>query len=178
MPANNTTFKQEFNSPPDNFPAAGGLSHETMSHKNSAYAACIEKLLFQKEELLHQLSQLNEALDAEAKSSAGDKHETGRARIQTEIEKVGNLLLLVEKNINELTASSNQSVVGTVQKGSFIKTSGGNFYMGIALGKITNASNTFYAVSPASPIGKLLLGKRVGENFQLNQLNYIIEAIE
>ena len=41
--------------------------------------------------------ELYQSLNSEEKSSAGDKHETGRAMIQLEIEKLGNQIKKIEK---------------------------------------------------------------------------------
>jgi hypothetical protein len=53
------------------------------------------------------LDLLYESLNSEIKSSAGDKHETGRAMIQLEIEKTGNQLKEVEKNYEYLLKINN-----------------------------------------------------------------------
>ena len=45
----------------------------------------------------HTMQSNQEALDSESKSSAGDKHETGRAMLQLEMEKAGQQLQEVEK---------------------------------------------------------------------------------
>ena len=47
------------------------------------------------------INEIQESLTSETKSSAGDKHETGRAMLQLEREKAGNQLAEIQK-INQL----------------------------------------------------------------------------
>lgn len=66
--------------------------------KKDAYNFCV---LFVNERLARiqgQIKELETALTSETKSSAGDKHETGRAMIQLEREKLGQQLAELEKN--------------------------------------------------------------------------------
>ena len=46
------------------------------------------------------IQELQESLTSETKSSAGDKHETGRAMLQLEREKAGQQLAEIKKLIN------------------------------------------------------------------------------
>ena len=46
----------------------------------------------------NQKKELFESLESETKSSAGDKHETGRAMIQLEIEKLGKQRQVVDQD--------------------------------------------------------------------------------
>lgn len=55
-----------------------------------------------------------------------------------------------------------------IQRGSLVKTSVGNFLISSSLGKISIGTNQYYAVSEASLIGELLLGKKVQDQFILN----------
>ena len=51
-----------------------------------------EKLLAEMEDIEAQLHSLQDSLHAETKSSAGDKHETGRAMIHQEMRQVNDTL--------------------------------------------------------------------------------------
>ena len=50
----------------------------------------------------NQKKELKQALNSESKSSAGDKHEIGRAMIHLEMEKLGNLITEAEQNFKKL----------------------------------------------------------------------------
>lgn len=124
------------------------------------------------------MAQLKEALGSESKSTAGDKHETGRAMIQLEQERAGNQLAQAEQlllnlqSINVLLPAAE-----TVQLGSLTITNKGNFYVSVGLGKITIDDETYYAISPTAPIAVALLGKRVGEGAMFNGQQFTVMAI-
>lgn len=106
-----------------------------------------------------------EALDSESKSSAGDKHETGRAMLQLEMEKAGQQLSEVQKMKLVVEKIQTSLVSKAIGLGTVIRSEKGSYFLGISIGAITIAGESFFVISPNSPIGKLLLGKVVGEHF-------------
>ena len=114
------------------------------------------------------ISSNQKALQSETKSSAGDKHETGRAMLQLEIEKASQQL----KGINEMKITLAKIDVFKQHKiahlGSIIETNHGNYFLSISAGKLTIYDKNYFAVSTFSPIGKRLLGKKTGEQFTFN----------
>lgn len=123
------------------------------------------------------LHEAQEAANNETKSSAGDKHETGRAMAQLETEKLSAQLndALNQKQLIAKINSNLQSKQITI--GSLVYTTNGIFYIVISLGKIDINNETIYAISPQSPIGKLLLTKKEKDSFSLNGKMYVIEKI-
>lgn len=120
---------------------------------------------------------LNSDLASDHKSSAGDKHETGRAMIQLEQEKLSNQLsqfALQKETISKLT----QPDAEKVQLGSLVNTDKGVFYISIGLGKITVNNVDVFCISTSSPIGQLLLNLSVGSTYTFNGMsNSILEII-
>jgi len=114
------------------------------------------------------ISSNQKALQSETKSSAGDKHETGRAMLQLEIEKASQQL----KGINEMKITLAKIDVFKQHKiahlGSIIETNHGNYFLSISAGKLTIYDKNYFAVSTFSPIGKRLLVKKTGEQFTFN----------
>ena len=75
-----------------------------------------------------------ESANDETKSSAGDKHETGRAMAQLEQEKNAQQLneaLALREQLNKIDPLQRSS---SIQPGSFVKTNLGNFYISISAG--------------------------------------------
>ncbi|MBQ20670.1 MAG: 3-oxoacyl-ACP synthase [Flavobacteriales bacterium] len=127
--------------------------------------------------LQHILKEAQQAANNETKSSAGDKHETGRAMAQLETEKLTAQLseaLNIKQNLTQINPTITNN---TVVLGSMVYTNKGNFYMAASIGKVTIANEVFFAISPASPIGKLLLTKKEKESFSLNDNEYTILAV-
>lgn len=124
------------------------------------------------------IDSLQEALNSETKSSAGDKHETGRAMIQLEREKLGKQLAevhLLQDLFKKIPPKNNLSHVGL---GSVVYTDQQNYYLGISAGELKVDGVSFYAIAPNTPVGKLLIGKVVGDIVVFNSKEILIKRIE
>lgn len=124
------------------------------------------------------LADLKESITNETKSTAGDKHETALAMLQTEQANISGQL-------NEMTAQKtilekiNPAIAATVVvNGSLIKTNKGYFYMSIAAGKAVIESVAVIALSQQSPLGTKLTGLSAGDEIEVNNNKYCIETIE
>ncbi len=113
----------------------------------------------------------------ETKSSAGDKYETGRAMMHLEMEKLAGQLTEAEKQKALLTQLPLSGVSQTVQSGSVVYTSIGNYFLAVSAGTLIVNGETFTSISAASPLGKILLGKTVGETVTLNHKMFQIVKI-
>ncbi|MEW7289725.1 3-oxoacyl-ACP synthase [Aquimarina sp. 2304DJ70-9] len=114
------------------------------------------------------ISDIQESLTSETKSTAGDKHETGRAMLQLEREKAGQQLAEVQKLQEILAKIDISSCSEHVRLGSLVATSRGNYFLSISAGKILVKNEWYYAIATNSPIGKLMLGKTIGSEFSFN----------
>ena len=113
----------------------------------------------------------------ETKSSAGDKYETARAMIQQEIDKYSLQLRDAEKQKSLLTGIPETTDV-IIRNGSLVNTNNGIFFISISIGPLVIEKETYLAISPVSPIGALLLGKRKGDTFQFRGNEYRVEEVE
>ncbi|MEO8933653.1 MAG: 3-oxoacyl-ACP synthase [Xanthomarina sp.] len=109
------------------------------------------------------IEEIQESLTSETKSSAGDKHETGRAMLQLEREKAGNQLAEIQKLQETLSKIDVFNTSTTICLGSVVFTSFSNFFISISAGELKVEGQIFYAISPITPIGKLLIGRQVGD---------------
>lgn len=123
------------------------------------------------------IEELQIALTTETKSSAGDKHETGRAMLQLEREKLGNQLAEISKvkeALSKINITNNLSKIGL---GSIVYTTQSNYFIAISSGELKVNNETFFAISPGTPIGKLLLGKQVGDEERFRQNQFTITRV-
>lgn len=124
------------------------------------------------------LADLKESGTNETKSTAGDKHETALAMLQIEQANVRGQLKdsLSQKNLLE---KINPALVATViANGSLVKTNRGYFFLSIALAKVIIDGNTIMAISPQSPLGNQLIGRKAGGIISINNNQYAIESFE
>ncbi|HLV40029.1 3-oxoacyl-ACP synthase [Xanthomarina sp.] len=123
------------------------------------------------------IEEIQESLTSETKSSAGDKHETGRAMLQIEREKAGSQLAEIQK-LQELLSKIDVSKTSeSVCLGSLVITSSSNYFIAISAGELKVSDQIFYAISPITPIGKLLMGKQVGALLSFREQKFTIVAI-
>lgn len=123
------------------------------------------------------IKEIQEALGSETKSSAGDKHETGRAMIQLEREKLGMQLLEIQKVQELFKRVPTLGPTKAVSLGSLVITNTNRYYLAISAGEALIGGLSYYAIAPNTPIGKLLLGKTEGERVVFNSTNFIITSI-
>jgi hypothetical protein len=148
-----------------------------MNLKKELYNQCeafVNKRLQTVEEVI---SSNQKALQSETKSSAGDKHETGRAMLQLEMEKAGQQLAGITK-MKEILAKIDISKTTTnAHLGSIVFTDKLNYFLSISAGKLKALDKEFFAISISSPIGKLLLGKQENTSINFNKINFKILKI-
>jgi hypothetical protein len=114
------------------------------------------------------ISSNQKALQSETKSSAGDKHETGRAMLQLEMEKAGQQLAGIVQ-LKEILAKMDISKKSkNACLGSLILTEKACYFLSISAGQLVVEGNVYFAISVSSPIGKLLLGKQEKEVISFN----------
>lgn len=115
--------------------------------------------------------------NSETKGSAGDKHETGRAMMHLENEM--NAMQLTErlKLLEVLKRIDPSEKHDKVKLGSLVISSNGNYFIAIAIGKTELNGVLYLLISPASPIGALLMNKKEGDVFTFNGKSIKIESV-
>jgi transcription elongation GreA/GreB family factor len=149
-----------------------------MSLKQKIHTACMDLLNEKIEYLNAALSDLAFGSENDAKSSAGDKHETARAMMQIEHEKIGNQREEFLRQKNELASIDINRKSDEVTKGSLIKTNHGYLFLAVPVGKINIKSESVIALSPISPLGQKLIGLKKSDTAEMNGVKYKIEAVE
>ena len=130
-----------------------------MNLKQELFTQCenfVNKRLQTVEEII---TSNQKGLQSETKSSAGDKHETGRAMLQLEMEKASQQLAGITQMKEILNRVDVSKTSKNAHLGSIIFTNKANYFLAISAGKLTASGKHFFAISVSSPIGKLLLGK-------------------
>jgi len=109
----------------------------------------------------------------DTKSSAGDKYETSREMIQQDINRYQKQLLEANKDLQQLISieSTMEDISEFVRLGSFVETNTGLYLIATSIGALKIGVISIFVISPASPIGQLLIGKKVGDSFTFNKIN-------
>lgn len=117
------------------------------------------------------------AFASDTKSSAGDKHEVGRAMVQQELDKLEEQRAKLIALQQELARVPLDRVYEQVGFGSLVITDQGSYFIAIGLGAVEVEGGPCYAISLASPIGQALKDKRVGDAVDFNGKRITVQAI-
>ena len=141
-----------------------------------------DELIFSQKQKIKSLELLinstTESRDTANKSSAGDKHETSRAKIQTEIDNYYRQLDLAYNNLYLIEQVDNSKKHNVATQGSLITTDKGVFFISIGIGKLEIGSNNYFIISLLSPIGSVMKGLSKNETFSFRGIKYSIKNIE
>ncbi|NRA91705.1 MAG: GreA/GreB family elongation factor [Psychroserpens sp.] len=144
--------------------------------KKQLFSEC-QNFVNSKLEAIHRtIEGLQNSLTSETKSTAGDKHETGRAMLQLELEKAGQQLAELEKLNRILSKIELSQTTENISLGSLAYTTQHNYFIAISAGEIKFKDQSFYAISVHSPIGNLLLGKQKGQEIRFR--DQVLEIIK
>ncbi|MBB2952344.1 GreA/GreB family elongation factor [Sphingobacterium sp. JUb56] len=123
------------------------------------------------------LKSAQEASTDDTKSSAGDKYETTREMMQQDIARCQMQLAEAKKDELILTGLLEPNHLDFVQNGSIVETNLGIYFIAISIGVVKIDHDKVFVISNQSPIGKLLLRKKVGESFVFNNVEQRLLSI-
>jgi transcription elongation GreA/GreB family factor len=147
------------------------------SLKQQLYDLCVLYVKTRIQEAELAITDTQEAVANETKSSAGDKYETSREMMQQDINRDTARLYEARKLKAALDTINPNLKSAIVQPGSLVRTSVGNYYLAISAGKLHAGQEIFQVVSAATPIGLKMVGLSAGDSFELNGKTYLIQEI-
>ena len=136
-------------------------------NKEGLLKRCVQLIDDKLENIQQAINGYQQDLNSETKSSAGDKHETGRAMLQLEMEKLGQQYqtVLSQKNMLRKIEISPKT---KAQIGSLVLANGFYYFLASSIGQVKYEEKTFMVISINSPIGQLLIGKQKDDCFVFN----------
>lgn len=123
------------------------------------------------------LDRSQSAANSETKSTAGDKHEVGRAMMQADRDKAAFQLQEALKLKKALVLVDPEKRTEKVESGSLVITNKANFYIAISAGKISLEKEMFIAMAATAPLAQAFLGKSQGALARFNQTEYLIKEV-
>lgn len=130
------------------------------------------------EEAKARMASLKESLGAESKSSAGDKHETGRAMIHLEQERVQDTVGRLEHMRGVLVQRATQGkAIQRVSPGALVETTGPWVLVGVPMGKVQLPDALVLCVGAEAPLAQKWHGAQPGDQVVLGSQQLTIQAI-
>jgi hypothetical protein len=146
------------------------LKEKLLNHCKATLRRKIELIAFTMDEI-------NGSMENETKSSLGDKHETSRARMQSELEKLSWQMDEL-KGQNELLNKIDLAVsTDKISNQNLVRSNKGLFFLAIPLGKVDLDGTSVFVISSVSPLGKKLIGLKPRDEITMNEVLYKIEEI-
>ena len=145
--------------------------------KEVVYNKIKENIDYRIKKLQQAINLQKESLKTVSESTAGDKHNTSRAMMHIEEEKLNNQLaqlIKLKKLIN--TINPNKKTL-SITLGSLIETNYGWLYISVPLGKLILDELEIMVVSLVSPIGQTLQNKKAGESIEFNKKKWEILSV-
>ena len=136
------------------------------SIKVKLHDRCVQQVNQRISHIKEAMGDAQASANEETKSSAGDKYETGRAMMHLEKEKLSSQLQEVSKMKMALDQINPEKKQVSVELGSLVLTSAAKYFIAVSLGQIKIDGEAYFAISPASPIGRSMFGKAKGEAFE------------
>ncbi|WP_294350119.1 hypothetical protein [uncultured Sphingobacterium sp.] len=115
----------------------------------------------------------------DTKSSAGDKYETSREMIQQDINRYQKQLLEANKDLQQLLhiESVLNSETDVARVGTLVQTNVALYFIATSIGAVKIGDSNIFVISPLSPIGQLLIGKKIGDSFVFKNIDQKVDAI-
>ncbi len=149
----------------------------TIVLKTKIHKACLDFVDKRINNFLASYNSSVESGNSDSKSSAGDKHETGKAMAQLEQEKAAHQLVEAKELKAVLEKINPKQKHQIISEGSLINTNNGLFYISIGIGKLEVENDKVVVISAQSPLGKSMMGQKKGNTVCYNNLNYSIRNI-
>lgn len=124
------------------------------------------------------ITDIDESLLEESKSSSGDKHETGRAMLQIDRENTGKQLNEIEKSVQLLKKIDVKATSDYARLGSLVYTDRFIYFISLSIGTVAIGKIDYLCVALNSPVGLLISGKKKGDDFVLNGNVYKITSVK
>lgn len=136
--------------------------------KEKLFQYCVEYVEARLSTIEKTIQSHQRSLASETKSSAGDKHETGRAMLQLEMEKAGQQLASVQQMKETLARIDLLKTSERVHLGTLVSTNLGDYFLAVSVGQVVIDKTSYFVISPSAPVGKILLGKQAGDSLVWN----------
>lgn len=145
--------------------------------KQRLYEKCMETIREKMERCEKELESLGEGLANDTKSTAGDKHETSRAMMHLEQEKLSASLNKLKLQWQQMQKINPEQTRDRVSTGSLFQSNQGYFFVSTALGKIEADGVAVFCLSADSPLIHALSGAGKDEVITFNNNSIRIISI-
>lgn len=148
-----------------------------MNNKKEILIHC-KQILSEKVHIIKdKMNELVSDAENDSKSSAGDKHETARAMMQIEQEKLITQFNEADRQLEILSSINPDIELSSIRTGSLVETNKGTIFVSIPLGKINVQDSDVMVISAIAPLAKAMINAKKKETVSFNGVDYLIKKI-
>lgn len=145
--------------------------------KKKLYALCQKGLEERMQAIRTALKEAQDSANVETKSSAGDKHETGRAMMQLETEQLSTRMREVLSEQDRLQRVPDSKSSRIIEPGALVFTDTLKLYFAVSVGKLLLDGEEYFALSLQTPLGMVAHGRQEGDTFAFQRKEYRVNKI-
>lgn len=150
---------------------------QTDTFKKELFNQIFKELEIKVKDFKTAVANLRDGIANDSKSSMGDKYETSREMMQQEINHLEQQISINQQQLFHLKSFNISSKSQQIVLGSLIETNIGWFFISVSFGEIIVLEQAIIVISPISPLGKSLIGKKLNDEFEMNKRSIKILAI-
>lgn len=124
--------------------------------KQKLLQKCKYLVQYKLEDTQRMIDEIRVASADDTKSTAGDKHETGRAMSHLEIEKLQSVMASLSGQAQTLENINPSRLTNQLELGAIVETSGGVFFLSAPLGRLELDGQEVWAIGMHAPLIKTL----------------------
>ncbi len=147
-----------------------------MKIKQDLLQACLDYANKRVTSYKNELITIRESIESNDKGG-GEDDDSGNSQLLSDLEKNSQHLSEANKMLNGLQDISPKTVSEKVMLGSVVKTTTNNFFISVSAGKVDISDGSYFAISQHSPIGTLLIGKKVGDSIEFNGNKFTLTEV-
>lgn len=147
-----------------------------MKIKQDLLQACLDYANKRVTSYKNELITIRESIESNDKGG-GEDDDSGNSQLLSDLEKNSQHLSEANKMLNGLQDISPKTVSEKVMLGSVVKTTTNNFFISVSAGKVDISDGSYFAISQHSPIGTLLMGKKVGDSIEFNGNKFTLTEV-
>ena len=131
--------------------------------KEMLFNHCIEYVNMHIETNQKAIEQAQDAASSETRTIASEEPETGKERMQREVETFGRRLEEVLEEREVLQSIPYNQTLSCVEPGALVETSVGTFFISMSADEVEIDGIEYCPISMVSPIGQAIQGKKAGD---------------
>ena len=145
--------------------------------KETLFNHCLDYVNAHIETNRHAYEQVQEAALSETKTVASEEPETGKERMQREMETIGQRLEEIIGQRTMLQSLEYKKTFTCVEPGALVETTVGFFFISMSADEIEIDGVEYCPVSISSPIGMAISNKKAGERVAFREKTIQIENV-